>query len=130
MQQQQQISAAERSPLSCVSAVSVEIVIACVETIQFQYLSVCLCYKCAANISSVWKIHLSSDLVQHFEHKVKEFGAFSAFCCSKREQNYFWQPDRPMTAFFSRVMFSLQSSGYNSFGLLLCISYVVRVSCQ
>lgn len=46
-------------PVSRVSAAHVEIIIACVETIQFQYLSVCLCYKFAAAISSVWNIHLS-----------------------------------------------------------------------
>lgn len=57
------------SHLSCASAVRMKAITACVETMQFQYLSVCLCYKFAADMGLVRKKYPhSQSLEQHFEH--------------------------------------------------------------
>lgn len=113
------------SPLSCVSAVSVEIITAYVETIQLQDLSVCLCYKCAANISSVWKINLSSGSVQHFEHKVQSLELSLLFVVHSVSRITSGNPAHDSFLWPGYVQFT---AGYNSPVLLLCISYVVGVS--
>lgn len=119
-----------RDAVSHVSLVQQEMTAAPVETVQFQYLRACLCYKFACR----YQLHLenpsSFKAPQHCEHKMGKSGAFAAVCGSQWEHNGFWQQGLPRAASFGRLELRLHSVGHISSGLFLCMSHIWGFSLQ
>lgn len=118
-----------RNAVSHVSLVQQEMTAAPVETAQFQYLRVCLCYKFACR----YQLRLEnpgSFKAPLREHKMGKFGAFAAVCGSQWEHNGFWQQVLPGAASFGRLELRLHSVGHINSGLFLCMSHICGFSPQ
>lgn len=93
-----------RDAVSHVSLVRQEMTAAPVETVQFQYLRVCLCYKFACR----YQLRLENPGSFKAPHNTdnirwESLERFAAVCGSQWEHNGFWQQGLPGAASFGRL---------------------------